>query len=850
MNLDNKFPTTTSTVWNEAINELWQLSNEWIEENNLPCLTKYNLRHKSTNINVCIYPEPLMNDYLRLCPVGNEWHILDHSIRKSSESFHFPPEFKQRNEKLIYLSMGSTGSNIVELMSRLVKLLANCKHKIIVVRGKFHDQYELAENMWGEPFLRQLEIIPLVDLVITHGGNNTFVETLYFGKPMIILPLLSDQHDNAQRAVESKIGVRFNPFLVEERELLKAIDDVLNDDEIKQNVQNISKKMKKSKSMDVLVQRIEEMIRNPKIPSIIMNLFSLFSSFPVFLLLFLNEIEARQLNETENASVLLSLLASVLKNNESQILEDLFKGRASKVTCDACILAIELGKKLMVSEHIFELTFETICSLLEIETSEVCKGMASLYGPQLYFIMRHSKLSAKEMCAQLISPDCMPRIDFIQSKCVWSLEIPPKKTTTRQEFAQNDKTEDKESFGDWLPLLPPKTRSTLKALHLTDFHLDLNYVEGSYAYCQEPLCCMINNNRTDQSTFAGHWGSYGNCDLPLRTIETSLTYINELHNFDYIMYTGDILPHLIWKASEPNNVLVTSTLATLFQKYFGSYELFLPAVGNHESLPVNMFPPPSERNPFDLKWLYETLYEQWKQWIPENSVKSFKYGGYYVKNITRSLKAIVMNTNFCARLNFWQLLKPNDIGRQLEWLATELQKAEDSHQYVHLIGHIAPDKVQCNALWLHHYLRILERYNETIRGQFFGHTHFDEFRVYKTATGDEPLSVAFIGGSLTTYENVNPMFRIYTTTKNGIIKDYETFYFNLTEANNLLDDGQLPWRKEYSAIQSYNLIDQSPLSYKKLSDRMQSNDALFDKYYVHYHRYSDAKNWPKICRDD
>ncbi|RWR98361.1 UDP-glycosyltransferase 203A2-like protein, partial [Dinothrombium tinctorium] len=133
---------------------------------------------------------------------------------------------------------------------------------------QFHDKYELADNMWGQSFLPQLQVLPLVDLVITHGGNNTFIESLYFGKPMIVMPLFGDQPENAQRAVDTKIGERFDPFTVEEGELLDAIDRLLNDEEMAQRIQKISKHMRESKSSDAVVGRIEEVAKNPKIPSV------------------------------------------------------------------------------------------------------------------------------------------------------------------------------------------------------------------------------------------------------------------------------------------------------------------------------------------------------------------------------------------------------------------------------------------------------------------------------------------------------------------------------------------------------------------------------------------------------
>ena len=194
-------------------------------ERGAPPLPDGELIHESAWLNFTLYPAEV--DYERTRPPAPTWHRLDTCVRRSDATFDLPDALRDGQGALVYLSLGSLGSADVELMRRLVEVLADAPHRFIVSKGPQHAEFELADNMWGEEFLPQPAILPQVDLVVTHGGNNTTTECFHFGKPMVALPMFWDQHDNAQRVHETGFGVRLPTYDFEGAELLGAIDRLL-----------------------------------------------------------------------------------------------------------------------------------------------------------------------------------------------------------------------------------------------------------------------------------------------------------------------------------------------------------------------------------------------------------------------------------------------------------------------------------------------------------------------------------------------------------------------------------------------------------------------------------------------
>ena len=221
--------------------EMWSDFNEWVQEQGAPALEPLEFIHRSPHLNMYLYPQEV--DYPRSQPLDATWQRLDSCVRGGDPAFELPDQLRDLEGALIYLALGSLASADVQLMQRLVEVLGALPHRFIVSKGPQHDQYELADNMWGAEFLPQPSILPMVDLVITHGGNNTTAECFHHGKPMIMLPVFWDQHDNAQRVHETGFGVRLDTYGFEAEQMRLAIDRLLADGGLHERMATIARRL-------------------------------------------------------------------------------------------------------------------------------------------------------------------------------------------------------------------------------------------------------------------------------------------------------------------------------------------------------------------------------------------------------------------------------------------------------------------------------------------------------------------------------------------------------------------------------------------------------------------------------
>jgi MGT family glycosyltransferase len=247
-----------AAYWDEyrrAHAELHADFDDFCRERGAPPLPDLEFIHTSDWLNLWIYPDEV--DYPRAEPLDGTWHNLQASVRTTDA----PWEQAEADGPLVYLSLGSLASGDVELMRGLIASLADSPYRVIVSKGPQHEELELAANMVGEEFLPQTSILPQVDAVITHGGNNTVTESLYFGKPMVLLPVFWDQYDNAQRMHETGFGIRLDTYGHAPEELPAAVERLLADTALRGRLRALSRRLQAAPGTERAADLIEGLLR-------------------------------------------------------------------------------------------------------------------------------------------------------------------------------------------------------------------------------------------------------------------------------------------------------------------------------------------------------------------------------------------------------------------------------------------------------------------------------------------------------------------------------------------------------------------------------------------------------------
>lgn len=151
-----------------------------------------------------------------------------------------PPDIQQfldyANTSVVYFSFGSI-VDISLLSPNLVNAIFDSfqelTHIKFLVKGNDNLQalYRNNLNIMVRSWLPQTTILkhPNVKCFISHGGHNGVQESIFYGKPKIIIPFFYDQLLNAQWAYEKGYGIEISHAQLTRANLKSAIENIISD---------------------------------------------------------------------------------------------------------------------------------------------------------------------------------------------------------------------------------------------------------------------------------------------------------------------------------------------------------------------------------------------------------------------------------------------------------------------------------------------------------------------------------------------------------------------------------------------------------------------------------------------
>lgn len=126
----------------------------------------------------------------------------------------FDFDFSKAAYPIIYISMGTMINLSTQFYEKCIAAFGNKDVIVIISLGhsvKVESFKSVPNNIFLYSFVPQLEVLENSDLFITHGGMNSVNEGLYYGVPMLIIPIGNDQPTVANRVEEIGLGKKIDP---------------------------------------------------------------------------------------------------------------------------------------------------------------------------------------------------------------------------------------------------------------------------------------------------------------------------------------------------------------------------------------------------------------------------------------------------------------------------------------------------------------------------------------------------------------------------------------------------------------------------------------------------------------
>lgn len=322
----------------------------------------------------------------------------------------------------------------------------------------------------------------------------------------------------------------------------------------------------------------------------------------------------------------------------------------------------------------------------------------------------------------------------------------------------------------------------MRGIILTDLHVDPMYQQTASPV--DRCFCRASCSNTSQSwsgSLVRPFGQAG-CAAPLGLLDLILSSAaREVPSPDFVFLLGDIIASRLYETSENTDAVireraefyptVTSRIAKAFPSAANSSHGLgcAVALGNNDVYPD-----------YNISLNDSSMYVRQAGAVAamcglsDDESASFRRGGFYARGAPGGPRLAVLNTGPYSSQHGPPLnvtLHPDPFG-QFAWLEAELTRATAQRTPLLILGHMPPvlefkDRMPIwQEAYATRYWALLARHRSAVAGQFFGHSHKAQFRVWGGVPAEAQAPLLVMGSVSPVYGN-NPGFSVVTLGEGG-----------------------------------------------------------------------------------
>ncbi len=252
--------------------ELPSILLEFIQANNIAFKTLHDLASPLNEIpqfllcptELCVQNFSLSKKDILIGPCVREPQESEEYIRAQFLS-------QSDDKEMIFASLGSQISVYPDRAMKFYKILIECinhlpdYHFILSIDKiiSIQDLGKLPSNVSIFRWVPQVELLPHISLAIIHGGLGTIKECIYYGVPMLIIPMGRDQKDNAERIKQHGLGLQGYIEDISIEEMLKMINNLLRNRMVVNNIQKLQQIFQNQQERKLDVEFVKNYIGEP-----------------------------------------------------------------------------------------------------------------------------------------------------------------------------------------------------------------------------------------------------------------------------------------------------------------------------------------------------------------------------------------------------------------------------------------------------------------------------------------------------------------------------------------------------------------------------------------------------------